>query len=898
MTHLEVWNWQGLEHAVLENLSEHLNVITGPNESGKSRLFGAIHYALYEPSKGNRASQKRLKSWQEESGPPKVRLDFVDDAGKSYRLTKQYLAKSTTRLESGSSAWEQEEAETELQRIFTLESSKPVPKRYISTERLRRTSAMGSGIWPLLWLGQGDAAQIAPTTDLTASSRSQLQDLLGLEIDTVLGGALGSFVKERVDSQHARYWTPNTGVASAELKKAQDTHARTAAELEQIRTRYDNNRQRMEELLHTEQELERLATGLETRSNALRHAEEQQKEAEALQQQLHQDRQALTLCTEGLKNLRLQQDQHTTCRQRIADETARLKRLRTEQEALREQIDRQQRALQQQETAHQEQRTLQAQADAALTRHRNHDERQRLDHQHQELTRTLAEVAKREARIRDLKRRLDTLTVDEAVLERLESLHAALERDRGAQRDQAVKLHITPTRTLVIGDETLEPGQAHTILCSGPTRIEIDQVGTLAVEMHDDTLTELNRRILENQTALKALLTEHGLTTLRQGVEQVEQRRRITTDILHTETERSALAPKGTETLKAHLRALEKSLGTLHAATTDDDGAQRSNPLFKDADGVRRWLAEHEPKRQKIQENLRRDALLLSSLKEKVATLTGEITAAERECERLTVQQHSLPDPDALEKSLHERQEEHDILSATLRNHTTTLQSRGLDAAHKRFEREKSAYSTLRKQRDALQERRIALSAVLKESRNQGLFETLQDAQALHQQSRETLAVTQRKADAIACLKQHLETAGRAAQQQLRAPVLERVRPYITRLFTNAELDLGDDWQINGLTFGSRSAPFEMLSGGAREQFNILVRLALGRVLAGENRLPMLLDDALVNTDITRLHTLFDILYSESRTALQIIVFSSDPERFEAAGAERLFTLPPGRSRI
>ena len=45
---LEVWNWRGLDHAALEGLAPDLNLVVGPNESGKSRLFEALRFARFE----------------------------------------------------------------------------------------------------------------------------------------------------------------------------------------------------------------------------------------------------------------------------------------------------------------------------------------------------------------------------------------------------------------------------------------------------------------------------------------------------------------------------------------------------------------------------------------------------------------------------------------------------------------------------------------------------------------------------------------------------------------------------------------------------------------------------------------------------------------------------------
>src|SRR6185369_6319121 len=51
---IEVRNWRGLNQS-LAVLSPRLNLILGPNESGKSRIFQALQFGLFETYKGTSA---------------------------------------------------------------------------------------------------------------------------------------------------------------------------------------------------------------------------------------------------------------------------------------------------------------------------------------------------------------------------------------------------------------------------------------------------------------------------------------------------------------------------------------------------------------------------------------------------------------------------------------------------------------------------------------------------------------------------------------------------------------------------------------------------------------------------------------------------------------------------
>ena len=101
---------------------------------------------------------------------------------------------------------------------------------------------------------------------------------------------------------------------------------------------------------------------------------------------------------------------------------------------------------------------------------------------------------------------------------------------------------------------------------------------------------------------------------------------------------------------------------------------------------------------------------------------------------------------------------------------------------------------------------------------------------------------------------------------------------------------MDENWGVVGLGTADTEEDFHDLSGGAREQLSILVRIALAEVLGAEEPLPIVLDDCLVNTDRTRLGEMMRILYRASRKQ-QILLFSCHDEGFDRLGETRRFEL-------
>ena len=118
-------------------------------------------------------------------------------------------------------------------------------------------------------------------------------------------------------------------------------------------------------------------------------------------------------------------------------------------------------------------------------------------------------------------------------------------------------------------------------------------------------------------------------------------------------------------------------------------------------------------------------------------------------------------------------------------------------------------------------------------------------------------------------------------------PVRRHLRPYLNDLFPGAELELGDGFAITGMK-RTRSENFKRLSGGTQEQIAVLVRLAMGTLLAERGgNVPIILDDALVYCDDDRINLMFDAL-SRAGKHQQIIVLTCRLRSFASLGGHTL----------
>jgi hypothetical protein len=102
------------------------------------------------------------------------------------------------------------------------------------------------------------------------------------------------------------------------------------------------------------------------------------------------------------------------------------------------------------------------------------------------------------------------------------------------------------------------------------------------------------------------------------------------------------------------------------------------------------------------------------------------------------------------------------------------------------------------------------------------------------------------------------------------------------------EVEIDGDLRMCSRTLAGRTVPYESLSGGAREQLGIVARLAGAALVAKEDGVPVVIDDALGFSDAGRLAKMgavFDAVGGDS----QVIVLTCSPERYAGIGdAQRI----------
>lgn len=136
-----------------------------------------------------------------------------------------------------------------------------------------------------------------------------------------------------------------------------------------------------------------------------------------------------------------------------------------------------------------------------------------------------------------------------------------------------------------------------------------------------------------------------------------------------------------------------------------------------------------------------------------------------------------------------------------------------------------------------------------------------------------------------AVMVRHRDTTRLRYVEPFRAELQRLGRPVFGPTF---EVEIDSDLCILSRTLDGRTVPYESLSGGAKEQLGILARLAGAALVAKEDTVPILIDDALGFTDPQRLVKMAEVFDTLGERG-QVIVLTCTPARYDGVkGAQRI----------
>ncbi len=868
-----------------------LNIIHGPNESGKSTLVHAIKTGLTLRS---RVTGRHLERIRRRGGSaPEVVIEFV--RGKTlYQVKKRFAGQQgTTRLACRSEGGATEvltgtEAEERLQVVLGLAAVARARKK---TDHL--------GIWPLVWLEQG-RSPLAPAEDLNSDARDLLSTHLERLSGTVLSGSGGRELERAVDREYARFFTPSgrqATSANAPLVVARNEHCEAQKRLEALEQQARGYEEDIREYVRLTGEIDRLERELPATRRALAENELTLARVEKLEGKRKDIEARIHLMELEQKQVLERLDVRQKLEERIqeAEEEARGARAKLEESR---------RALAEHRASRRALREDVVRLETLVEKEKSRCAavRARLDLLENQAS--LARVRKNLEQARgyhDRKLELEVLLtrnrISSEAVERLEALQEQAHKARVALESAAAGVHLRalrPVRVARVGEApaTMEAGETREVHVVEPTTFVVEDLLEVEVVPGGKDLAMLTRRVDEAEKALREALAAHDVASVQGARSRLERVRDLERELESHDKLLHVVAPEGLEPLRQQEIEFEQAVQEARERFKQrlDPG---DSPLPDERGMLERLEQDLSGRLGELERELEKARARLNDHQIVEARLEHAVQLAGQKEENARAAAASA------RKDLEENQRRHgsdEEVRAVLAE-----VGRGLEQARGELvgvEREIAAQEPERAQLDAERLKRAVAQLEqelrTKEGRRKllegattsvdlvGLHERVDRARAELEETRRKVARYESRARAVALLRETLGRCREATRQTYMGPLKRRLQPMLQLLFPEAELELGEGFEFEVVRRGGEAFSFDELSMGTREQLAVTTRLAMAQVLAGEeDTLCVVLDDALTASDDDRFASMASVLTLAGKT-LQILLFTWDWTRYKS----------------
>jgi hypothetical protein len=858
-------NYRGIERREIEFPDHGVVVVSGANEIGKSSMIEALDLLLESKDRSTKKEVKQVKPTNADVGSAVTAEISTGPYRFIYR--KRFNKKAETQLtvlEPRREAHSGDEAHDRVQAMLA---------ETVDTELWHAQRVMQSASTAVVDLSRCDA--LTRALDVAAGETAALSGTEPLLI-------------EKIDAEYGRYFTP-TGRrtagewadAIAALRAAEEEVQRCAeavAEVDDRVNRHATFTVELAELSPLQQAAASRQTAAQAAADKIAQLSEQVKEAEliaaaatatsASSQSAHAERQRLRAETDtrAATVVTLETEAHEA-----AEAAATAQEVTVAADAVVEEAD----------------KLLAAAERRADNARRIVDELTRRD----EVDRLTTRLAKIDAAQRDrdlICNELSVIALTDNLLQQIERAAATVERVEGqlALVSATVEFVAATDIELVSGDQrvSLPAGQSWSTTAGGATEVEVPGIltarftpGATALDIQAE-----HAAAQQNLTAALAAAQVPDVATAR----LTDQRRRELVNSCDRLTA-TLVALRGDD----EVEQLRSSLAALRADTHAD--------VAMDAAGARAELDEADAARVKAAADLETHrkvaAAATAKLTEKATQVTlssDKLTAQRVElaavADRLT-QQRAVATDETLQATA-----EADLQTAqTADGRVAELKEQLAGAAPETVAAEladaTTAAQALTGRHDEIARTLHEISVELTLFGTEGRKGKLDAAEITLEHARSEHARVASRARAVELLKavmvRHRDTTRLRYVEPFRAELERLGRPVFGPSF---EVGIDTDLCILNRTLDGCTVPYESLSGGAKEQLGILARLAGAALVAKEDAVPILIDDALGFSDPARLAKMAEVFDTLGERG-QVIVLTCTPARYDGVkGAQRI----------
>ncbi len=890
---LRLRNFRRFDREVAAEFHPEINLIVGPNESGKTSLVLAVPFLLFTPH----TSQSAARAVQPYGRPlaPWIQAE-IQHEGRRYRLTKGFGSHRESRVERWDEAdrrWhilrEGREADQWMADLF----------RASLAGRLQGFPTQW-GLAHLLWLVQFPDQDPAPArVDPRLRNHPEVQSVEATDLARLLA---------RLEAELAPLVTPaqRQPRAGGPLRQLLDDLMRLEQTLQTWEQKVKQIQQVQESLHHLEQEQAALIPRIQQVEARLAERHKDLERWEDLKRQRQIRQMELQAARETARQLEQQFQEAQDLWETLEKLRKRLRDLSEDREVLREKIRQQEAVLQDLE---QRERTEATRAQHLERERQRLQDLQTLHHLERRL-KTLQQQRKRVAALQATLQRARSV-LDQGSPEELQGLQRAWQKIqqqimelRGRLQGLALQVHLEALGDLAdlrINDqpEPLSAGEHRLLEVPPEVTVELPDQLRLRVRPAGAELQRLQQRLRELQEEQGNLLHRAGVNRPEDLQERLIQAQQALRTLQQAREELQTLPPlkeldREIRTLQARLAEAPTPLPPLAELEVElqarqkqyEESQHRQQDLRRQIQEAQQALQQRREDLQQLEQDLIQQRTRQQERQQRLVTLLSELDLWKpgETFQSSRVQR-------ALEALAQRVQEAHRRVRA-LEKDLTHLE-RQMDALDPGQELEQ-----LQRRLEDLRQEQARLQGEI--HRRQGELEALQaedplrkklQAEAERHRVRQQLNRVLLRTEALLWLKERAEEMQRQRSQVLETFLTQRVEHLwnqITGQHRRLRMEEGV-WKVSHE--GEEPRPLRVyLSSGAEEQLALALRLAYGLALAemGDRQM-VVLDDALVFSDPERFDRILGLL-QHLRQHLQILILTSHPERYSGLPAHRLDT--------
>lgn len=854
------------EPMVIEGLTDGLNIVIEPNETGKSTLLEALRAALFVRHGTKNQLAQSFAPYGEAVGP-EIQVSFEAD-GAPWTVTKRFLRGAAIEVTGPQGKAQGEEAEARLHALLGS---------------VRDTSQKGDagtyGALGLLWVAQTDALAVTAPGQIV---RDTVRSTLEAEVGSIMGGPAYKRVRTRIDEQFGRYWSPTrqkrgrqndarerVDVAEAAAREAADRLAgleRTFSDLEATRARLkvvqreiadDTDVQTRKDLVASLEVARAAAQILATRRAEHEAVSAKVRGLEDLLERHHKATEDRDKADLALGQARAQRaelgDGLAAAKQRLADARSALEIARASRQEARLA-----------HSAGQERVRASRRRAAVATARKRHSELVELERLHGEAKTLAATLIPSKT--------MDVLEANERAV-----AEARARRSAGATsimlsgETSGISINgepASPCERTLTGMTIVRLGDAKLVITPPAGAASAEEALSSALKKQQSTLEELDVVDLAGARARNDAARD-AASELRTIAARIEAT---------TPADENVGLAAGADSLKLFIFELVDEVGAVEADLPDV--AALTNAL-EVADSA---LAKAEGAQDSAVEALRRieqdDAPLataeagaasdLANAKAQIDAVGGRSEFPTLAADLTRVRKQTADAAVKLEEATRDATA-HDPAAITRKIETVDARSRAASDARTKLEMDIARFE-----------------GTVESEGGKGLADRDAGAREEAEAARAALQRITEEAETLKLLCETLDEARDETSAKFVGPVAKRAKRHIERLLPGCELSFSEDLNLEAVIRGGISEGCGDLSRGTQEQLAVLTRIAFADMLLEQGRpVSLILDDPLVYSDDARLDLMVEIL-SETAERMQVILLTCRDRAFRHVAANRV----------